>query len=190
MDSENKCNALVLSIYQDMAEAFVESAAGEATAQANISGRLVTFNIAAGDPIQYPAWDDHISKADVIIFIARFLDVHSIEKIKNIYRYLPADFSNPIGVFLLRDKGEIDFKISCPACGQKLWLRDTDVGKRGRCPNCRKPFVILSQLEYLKSQLMLPDSVMVNYVVRQDSDSTRAAIEKLLNSSPDRKSVV
>ena len=120
----------------------------------------------------------------MIIFIARFLDVHSIEKIKNIYRYLPADFSNPIGVFLLRDKGEIDFKISCPACGQKLWLRDTDVGKRGRCPNCRKPFVILSQLEYLKSQLMLPDSVMVNYVVRQDSDSTRAAIEKLLNSSP------
>lgn len=184
MEKKDKCNAMILSIYHDLAEAFVETVVGGSTTEANIADRMIHFNIVAGDPIQYPTWDDHVNGADVIIFIARFLDVHSIEKIKNIYRYLPSEFTNPIGIFLLRDKGEIDFKISCPACGQKLWLRDTDVSKRGRCPNCKKPFVILSQLEYLKSQLMLPDAVMINYVVRQDADSGRAAIEKLLDSSP------
>ncbi len=184
METQNKCNALILSIYQDLAEAFVETAAGDLSAEMSIAERLVHFNILAGDPMQHPTWDEQVAAADAIIFVARFLDVHSIEKIKNIYRCLPSESSNPIGIFLLRDKGEIDFKISCPACGQKLWLRDTDVSKRGRCPNCKKPFVILSQLEYLKSQMMLPDAVTVNYVVRQDSESTRAAIEKLLDSSP------
>lgn len=186
MDStaSGKANILVLSIYRDLAEAFVETLGGEGATEADVAGMAVRFNIVAGDPIQYPSWDEQVSSADYILMIVRFLDVHSLEKIKGIYRYLPNELTVPLGVFLLRDKGEIDFKISCPACGQKLWLRDTDVGKRGRCPNCKKPFIIQSQLDYLKSQLMLPEEVIIKYAMRDDADSCKTSLQTLLESSP------
>jgi hypothetical protein len=85
---------------------------------------------------------------------------------------------------MLRDKGEVDFKISCPSCGQKLWLRDTDIAKRGRCPNCTKPFVILSQGDHLKSQLILPDKVEAFKVTRSNPESFQAALIKLFGGMP------
>ncbi len=183
MLANDKTSILILSIYRDLAEAFVTTIAGD-NPEPVINGLPVQFTIIAGDPLQYPTWDEHIASADMIIMVVRFLDVHSLEKIKSIYRYLPNELNAPVGIFLLRDKGEIDFKVSCPACGQKLWLRDTDVGKRGRCPNCKKPFIILSQLDYLKTQLMLPDNVVIHYVTREDSDSCLLAIDKLVGSTP------
>jgi predicted RNA-binding Zn-ribbon protein involved in translation (DUF1610 family) len=183
MDANGNTSVLILSIYRDLAEAFVETVGGGGP-EPLLNGHPAQFTIVAGDPIQYPAWDEHLAMADMIIMIVRFLDVHSLEKIKSIYRYLPSELSAPVGIFLLRDKGEIDFKVSCPACGQKLWLRDTDVGKRGRCPNCKKPFIILSQLDYLKTQLMLPESVVIQYVTREDPASCLAAMDKLVGSTP------
>lgn len=183
MDANGNTSILVLSIYRDLAEAFVETLAGSEQG-ATINNNPAQFTIIAGDPVQYPTWDEFISAADLIVVVVRFLDVHSLEKIKSIYRYLPTDLNVPIGIFLLRDKGEVDFKVSCPACGQKLWLRDTDVGKRGRCPNCKKPFIILSQLDYFKTQLMLPDNVLVQYAIREDAVSCANAMNKLAGATP------
>ena len=85
-----------------------------------------------------------------------------------------------MAVILFREEGEIDFKMSCPACGQKLWVRDTDVGKRGRCPNCKKAFKLPSQAGHLKSQLMLPDAVPALTVVRGKAASCRGALASLI----------
>ncbi len=93
----------------------------------------------------------------------------------------------PISLIILRDKDEMDFKISCPSCGQKLWLRDTDVGKRGRCPNCTKPFVIPSQEEHLRVQLRLPETISISKVVRKNQESFINAIATLLSSKSDFK---
>jgi predicted RNA-binding Zn-ribbon protein involved in translation (DUF1610 family) len=112
----------------------------------------------------------------------RFLDVLSLEKIKTLYRYLPIEEDVLVGIFILRDPGEIDFKISCPSCGQKLWLRDTDVGKRGRCPNCKKPFIILSQADHIRKQLLLPASQLILTVEKGNYDSFQKAMLELLES--------
>jgi predicted RNA-binding Zn-ribbon protein involved in translation (DUF1610 family) len=85
-----------------------------------------------------------------------------------------------MSVILFREEGEIDFKMSCPACGQKLWVRDTDIGKRGRCPNCKKAFKLPSQAGHLKSQLMLPDAVPALTVVRDKASSCRGALASLI----------
>lgn len=182
MHATHTTQALILSIYRDLAEAFVEALTPEQREGLPIDGQVIRFDVVSGDPGQEPAFEEHISQANAIAVVVRFLDVLSLEKIKAIYRHLPSDSDVPLAIFLLRDKGEVDFKISCPSCGQKLWLRDTDIGKRGRCPNCKKPFVILSQADHLKAQLMLPDNVTILKVVRGDLESLQNAMLKLLES--------
>jgi predicted RNA-binding Zn-ribbon protein involved in translation (DUF1610 family) len=184
MKTEKKTNILILSIYRELAEEFLSSFTAEPKTETVIGDFLVTFEIIAGDPRQDPAFPEHLAKADAIAIVARFLDVLSLEKIKNIYRSLPDSLGVPMAIFMLRDKGEVDFKISCPSCGQKLWLRDTDVSKRGRCPNCTKPFVILSQGDHLKSQLILPDKVEAFKVTRGNPELFQAALVKLLGGIP------
>jgi hypothetical protein len=182
MQEKQTTNTLILSIYRELAEAFIEPLQSAQESALILGDHKVTFDIFSGDPSQDPTFEEHVAKANAIAIIVRFLDVLSLDKIKMIYRHLPNEISVPIAIFLLRDKGEADFKISCPSCGQKLWLRDADIGKRGRCPNCKKPFVILSQADHLKSQLMLPESVPIIKLVRTDTESFKLAMAQLLAS--------
>ncbi len=184
MKAGKKTNILILSIYRELAEEFLSSFTTAPKSELTIGDSLVNFEIVAGDPGQEPTFAEHLAKTDAIAIVVRFLDVLSLEKIKNIYRSLPDPLDIPVAIFMLRDKGEADFKISCPSCGQKLWLRDTDVSKRGRCPNCTKPFVILSQGDHLKSQLMLPDKVEAFKVTRSNPESFQAALLKLCGGVP------
>ena len=184
MNAGKKTHTLVMAIYRELAEEFLSSFDAEPNVEVAIHDFLVNFEIVAGDPSQDPAFKDHVAKIDAIAIVVRFLDVLSLEKIKNIYRHLPEQLTIPVAIFILRDKGEADFKISCPSCGQKLWLRDTDVAKRGRCPNCTKPFIILSQGDHLKTQLMLPDKVEVFKVTRGNPESFQTALIKLFGGTP------
>ncbi|MFH0878605.1 MAG: hypothetical protein V2A34_02720 [Lentisphaerota bacterium] len=178
-----KVCGLVLSIHQELGETFLQSVcagASGASGDTIIDNRPVHLEVLAGDARLNPAWDETVKKADALVMLVRFLDVVSMEKIRAIYRRLPTDKPMPVAVLLFREEGEIDFKVSCPACGQKLWVRDTDVDKRGRCPNCKKAFKLPSQAGHLKSQLMLPDAVPIITVVRGNSSSCRGAVSNLL----------
>jgi predicted RNA-binding Zn-ribbon protein involved in translation (DUF1610 family) len=175
--------ALVLCIYQEMGETFVKDVCGDLAdgkGRTEIDDSPVEIDILAGDPRLNPAWDERVKEADALVLLLRFLDVISLDKIKAIYRRLPNETAVPMSVFLFREEGEIDFKMSCPACGQKLWVRDTDVNKRGRCPNCKRAFKLPAQAAHLKSQLMLPDAVPVISVVRGNAASCRGAISSLV----------
>jgi len=186
MSANKHVNALILSIYPELAEDFIHVIPPENREATELGNYRVRFDIAADDPIQETGFEERVQRANVIALVVRFLDVLSVDKIKNIYRHLPTTITVPMAIFLLRDKSEVDFKISCPSCGQKLWLRDTDVGKRGRCPSCKKPFMILSQVDQLKSQLILPDSVKCVNVVRNDADSFQCAMIELLENCAER----
>ncbi len=184
MRTGKKITILTLSISHELAEEFLNSFSAAPNKELAINNFLVNFEIVAGDPGQDQKFAEYLAKADAIAVVIRFLDVLSLEKIKNIYRALPDALNIPVAIFMLRDKDETDFKISCPSCGQKLWLRDTDVGKRGRCPNCTKPFVILSQGDHLKSQLMLPEKVETFKVTRSNPESFQTALIKLCGGMP------
>jgi len=182
MHEKKTIHALVLSIYQELAEAFIEPLEAEHKKELILGDCQVSFDIITGDPSQDPTFEEHVAKASAIAIVVRFLDVLSLDKIKMIYRHLPNELNMPLAIFLLRDKGEVDFKISCPSCGQKLWLRDTDISKRGRCPNCKKPFIILSQGDHLKSQLMLPENVSIITLIRNDPESFKSSMSSLLGT--------
>jgi predicted RNA-binding Zn-ribbon protein involved in translation (DUF1610 family) len=178
-----KVNLLILSIHQELGETFLQSVCAGVSGTAGdtvIENRFVHVEVLAGDSRLNPSWDETIRKADAVALLVRFLDAVSMEKIRAIYRRLPSEKTLPIAVYLFREEGEIDFKVSCPACGQKLWVRDTDVNKRGRCPNCKKAFKLPSQAGHLKSQLMLPDAVPAITVVRGNASSCRGAVANLM----------
>lgn len=173
---------LVLAIHQEMGEQYLQDLADtvhEGSAEVTVDNADLTLNVLAGDPRLNPSWDETVRTADGMVLLVRFMDVISLDKIKAIYRRLPSDKMVPFGVVLVREEGENDFKMSCPACGQKLWVRDSDIGKRGRCPTCKKPFKLPSQADMVRSQLMLPDTVAVNEVSRNDRDSCMAALQDL-----------
>ena len=173
---------LILSIHQEMGEQFLGDVADETkggSAIVDYEGNALQVDVLAGDPRLNPVWDDSVRKADGMILIARFLDVISLDKIKAIYRRLPSDKMIPLTVLLAREEGEVDYKMSCPACGQKLWVRDSDIGKRGRCPTCKKPFKLPSQVDLIRSQLMLPDTVPVAQIAKNDQASCLAALQSL-----------
>ena len=182
-EASTKVNILILCIHPELGETFLQSVCTGATGSSGdtiVENRTVHLDILAGDPRMIAEWDDSMKKSEAVALLVRFLDVISLDKIRAIYRRVPSERAVPMSVILFREDGEIDFKMSCPACGQKLWVRDSDVGKRGRCPNCKKAFKLPSQAGHLKSQLMLPDAIPALTAVRGKAPSCRGALSSLL----------
>lgn len=172
---------LVLSVYQEMGETFFQAIGLAPGGALTLRNQTVNLHILAGDPRVNPSWDETVKKANLVAILIRFMDIIALDKVKAIYRRLPRESSVPMGFLVLREEGEIDFKMSCPSCGQKLWVRDSDIGKRGRCPNCKRAFKLPSQVSHLRSQLTLPDAVPVLSVVRGNPESCRVVLGNLLD---------
>ncbi len=165
-----------------MGEQFAKALTG-GQPHATIGGQQVVVDVLSGDPRLNAGWDEATNQAGIMLLLVRFLDVISLDKVKAIYRRLPTDSGAPLAVMIVREQGESDFKMSCPVCGQKLWVRDSDVGKKGRCPNCKKAFNLPDQVGHLRAQLALPDSVPVLRMASGDAAAAKEAVEKLLQSA-------
>jgi hypothetical protein len=177
-----KPEILILCSHQEMGDTFIQTACpgGEGGAgKMELNGHTVQMAVLAGDPRVNPSWEERIAGAAGLMLLVRFMDVISMDKVKAIYRSIPADREAPMVVVLFREEGESDFKMSCAACGQKLWVRDQDVGKRGRCPNCKRAFRLPAQDEHLKAQLLIPDAISVLMVDRGSAETCREAVKKL-----------
>ncbi len=170
---------LVLSVHEDMGLNFIETvcptvSSGEG--ETLIEGHRFHLRVHAGDPDDATAWNEAIAGSTALVMQVRFMDAMSMERLKSYVLALPANPPIPMAVFLFREEGEVDFKMSCPVCGQKLWVRDTDENKRGRCPNCKRAFRLPSQAQHVKSELGLPDGVPLNRVIRGNATSCRNAL--------------
>jgi hypothetical protein len=169
---------LVISLDLDMAKTFVQSVCGPGTnpPQTQVGTETVRFEMSDHPPLPVPVGETASRRLDGILLLVRMLDSLSIDRVKDIYRNLPSDKVTPLSIVICREMGEVEFKISCPACGQKLWVRDADVGRRGRCPQCKKAFVLPSQANHLKSQLLLPDAVHIVNVILSHNSSCRGVV--------------
>ena len=177
-------NILLLCSYQELGEQFVRNTCPDALERSGgcVLGDLrLHLDLLAGDPKINPYWHHHVADAHALVILARHLDVLSMDHLKGIYRSLPLDTSiPPLAFFLIRDPGEKDFKMSCLECGQKLWVRDYDVGKTGRCPSCKQAFHIPAQSGYIRHQLALPDNLPVELIELGDNPTAVDALERLI----------
>jgi hypothetical protein len=170
---------LVLSVHEDMGLNFIETVCPKVTSgegETLIEGSRFHLRVHAGDPDDEDAWKHAISTCTALVMQVRFMDALSMERLKAYSRALPTNPPIPMAVFMFREEGEVDFKMSCPVCGQKLWVRDTDENKRGRCPNCKRAFRLPSQAQHVKGELGLPDGVPLNRVIRGNATSCRNAL--------------
>ncbi len=120
------------------------------------------------------------SSVDLMVGLMRFVDVISLQNMTQILDALPPDWRIPAGFFLYRNEGETDFKMSCPYCGQKLWVRDADQDKRGRCPNCKKGFTLPGQEEHLTQSLRLRESMLVRRIEKGTPTSISGPLKALM----------
>lgn len=120
-----------------------------------------------------------LSRADAALLLVRFLDQLSMARIRESFNVINAASFLPKTVAIFREHKESEFKISCTYCGQKLWVRDRDSGRRGNCPQCRKAFFIPTQKSHVTSFLMLTDAVPVITVTKGDA-TCRNAIASLV----------
>jgi|GEM_PF-1397320 len=124
-----------------------------------------------------------LQEASVIALVVEYVDAQTLGIVRGAMGRLPRDRNLPMAFFVNRPEGKQDFKMSCPSCGQKLWIRDSDVGKKGRCPNCKKAFEIPEQIALLREQLRLPQSVEVRTVSPENSQPVRDVLEVLLRQA-------
>jgi len=137
----------------------------------NFSGRRILF---------YPEPPPEESP-DLVLGMIRFVDLVSLQKMSELLEDVISDTATPALILVYRNENEQDFKMSCPYCGQKLWVRDTDKDKRGRCPHCGKGFTLPAQVEHVRSALRLNARVPIHLVVRQDPGTFAAPLRGMLD---------
>lgn len=120
-----------------------------------------------------------LNEADAVALLVSHIDAVSIEHLRAAYRLLPSEYTLPAAILVVREPGRMEFKMSCPTCGQKLWVRDEDKGRNGRCPHCKKSFVLPSQTAHLKSVLMTPEIVPIVTVTDGHATNCRGPIAAL-----------
>jgi hypothetical protein len=132
-----------------------------------------------------------LAKADAAIVLIRYLDQATMTRIKDVFRLLHAEAFLPKSIVVFREDKETEFKISCTYCGQKLWVRDRDAGRRGNCPQCRKTFFVPTQKSFITSFLMLTEAIPVVTVINGEAsckNAVTALVERVVSMSEGSKS--
>jgi len=135
--------------------------------------------------------DAVLNKADAALLLVRFLDQLSMTRIKQVFHLVNNSNFLPKSIIIMREPKEAEFKISCTYCGQKLWVRDRDTGRRGNCPQCRKTFFIPTQKSFVTSFLMLTEAVPVQTATKGDASSRNAVaalVERIVTVEDGMKS--
>jgi len=135
--------------------------------------------------------DAILNKADAALLLIRFLDQLSMTRIKQVYQLANTSNFLPKSIVIMRDPKEAEFKISCTYCGQKLWVRDRDTGRRGNCPQCRKTFFIPTQKSFITSFLMLTEAVPIQTATKGEAscrNSLAALVERIVSVADSMKS--
>ncbi|MFT5125449.1 MAG: putative Zn-ribbon and HTH transcriptional regulator [Kiritimatiellia bacterium] len=179
--TSERLTCVLLSAEQDCASSIRrELCPDDGVWDCELDGKKVQIGVKSGIPTPPTEWIADISEADAVALAVHYLDVITLDQLRDVCTLL-GDHQAKLAVFLYRKAGEIDYKMSCPYCGQKLWVRDTDVNKRGRCPNCKKAFILPDQSEHVRAELDLHPGVLITRLEGGNDTSIRSAFRLLLD---------
>ena len=181
----------VITLDRMTGQLFVDTVCGGANlVDVRLDGVTVRLHLLVYEPGHEAALEEALVRCDAAALLVQHIDAVSIESLKAAYRLMPSEHRLPTAILLLREHGKLEFKMSCPTSGQKLWVRDEDTGRPGRCPHCKKSFVLPAQSAHLKSVLMLPDAVPLVTVAQGNAGSCRGPIAALAERARHRAQVL
>jgi DNA-directed RNA polymerase subunit RPC12/RpoP len=173
----------VFTIDPEIGRMFVSTLCGRDALQGEIvlEDTTVYLEVIAGEAANTAAIKESLRRADAAVLLVRFIDALSISQIREIYQTLPLEPFLPRAIFVFRQKGEVEFKMSCSNCSQKLWVRDADAGRAGRCPHCKKTFLLPKQADNVRGLLDLPKDLEVSYTSQGNVQTCSHALSELIN---------
>lgn len=160
-----------------LADEFVNivGAPGAGSTQPGDPSRRIGFEVDRPDASP----DEVRHTADGVLLLLRHLDTGSFKAANAILAGLPAGFETALVIATVRESGQSEFKMSC-ACGQKLYVSDSQVGKQGRCPVCGKKFVLPAEEALIQSRLPMDPPAQLIQLVRGHRTLYQCALNALL----------
>lgn len=147
--------------------------------EVELDGIPARLDLHTFDPAREQELAAVLNLADAAALVVQHLDAPALELLKAAYRILPSEHKLPVALLVVRESGRLEFKMACPTCSQKLWVRDEDQGRVGRCPHCKKTFVLPAQAALIKQHLMLPASLPVVTIMLGNAGSCRGPLATL-----------
>jgi hypothetical protein len=173
----NSAAAVVFSPQVEMAEQFVATLCGPGAraGKVTISGIAdVMLEVPSGLPVDAVA--ERIKGADFTVLVLRFVDEETLDVARALLRSLPPSAQSTVHFVIARMPGEIEFKMSCPKCGQKLLIKDTLAFRRTQCPRCKHPFTIPGQADLVRQEFLVPPTHKVSKATLGDAESCGLAL--------------
>lgn len=178
MSDLQEIRVLLLSIEEDLPDWLMDdlgAVENEGTSTVDISGYRLLFE----DCRSSDAVSEKLKRCNLVIGLARHMDVETLEQMASLTA--PLESGHSTAMLAYREDAERDFKMSCPYCGQKLWVRDADIDKRGLCPNCKKGFTIPKQEDLLVAKLRLHGRVVVKKIFKGNPASISGPLNSLFS---------
>ncbi|MBW7908016.1 MAG: hypothetical protein H3C50_03730 [Kiritimatiellae bacterium] len=191
--SANSLVAAIVSPQPEVAQAFIErlSGAGAKNGLVDLSHQMhVVVEIPAAEPEE--TFVAQVKSADFSVMLLRFVDEATLNVARAMLRMLPASVQGRIHFVIAREPGELEFKLSCPQCGQKLMIKDALAFRRTQCPRCKHPFTIPGQTDLVRRELLIPANHNIGRVDLGDQESClnalRNAYRQAGGARPEEKS--
>ena len=175
--------ASVVSAQPDLPELFIQSVGGgkSGSAKATLKGLAdVYLEPVSEEDMKQESGMSRLRESDFCLLLVRFLDAFTLDSIRDLIRLLPSNAAHNLHVFICRAAGEIDYKISCSKCGQKLLVRDAMAMRRARCPHCQDFFQVPGQVDLVRAELLMPTNRMVRKIILGDLTSCQQALEAVI----------
>lgn len=159
----------------------------------------VSFTCKAGETVFKGVCGESLPKAGAgqkgngpegVFCLIRYVDALEMQKLFLSLKGLAEQVRCPIYFLIYRKPNEQDYKMSCLFCGQKLWVRDADLDKRGRCPSCKKGFTLPKQEDQVIHLLGLKQDAPVYRVTHEDSSSAAAVLRVFLKRREERDALL
>lgn len=179
-NTRRRVEVALIAVDSDAATRFVSLVCGPGSQVFAAQKETVHFTLSVYSETLAGAVGSLLEEAHAAILLATHLDVTTLKALRAAARLVAAKRPGPIDVVLFRPDGVSEFKMSCPDCGQKLWVRDLDVGRNGRCPQCKKVFVLPAQLALLKSSFGGISPLVFTAASGDMPDACRAPIRDLV----------
>ncbi len=184
----NTTAAVVFSPQVDMAEQFLATLCGEGArhGKVNVNGIAdVLLEIPSGLPGDAVA--ERIKGADFAMLILRYMDEETLSVARALLRSLPPAAQATVHFVIARQPGEVEFKMSCPKCGQKLLIKDSLAFRRTQCPRCKHPFTIPGQADLLRQEFLIPPIHKISRVQLGDLESCSTAVANAYRQASARR---